>query len=84
MLVQDRILLCSGVPSGVLHTRCVGQAEQIVNYTFLMHIVSVSKQNLCRACALMLLLQARFERYAFFPSVIEAIRLRIMEKGCIV
>ena len=84
MLVQDRILLCSGVPSGVLHTRCVGQAEQIVNYTFLMHSVSASKQNLCHACALLLLLQASVKRYAFFPSMIEAGRLRIMEKVCTV
>ena len=84
MLVHDRILLCSGVPSGVLHTRCARQAERIVNYTFLMHSVSASKQNLCHACVLLLLLQASVEHYAFFASMIEASRLRIMEKVCTV
>ena len=84
MLVQDRILICSGVSSGVLHTCCAGQAERIVNYTFLMHSVNTSKQNLCHACVLLLLLQASVESYAFFPSMIEAGRLRITEKVCTV
>ena len=47
-------------------------------------IVVAQASKFCCACWLLLLLQARFKHYAFFPSVIEAGRLRIMEKGCTV
>ncbi len=45
-----------------------------------LHSGSVSKQNLWYACLLLLLLQARLECYAFFPSVVGAVRLRIKKR----
>ena len=59
------------------------KAERIIDYACHMHSDSASRHNFL-FLYVAAVVASKLECYAFFLSVIEAVRLRIKEKGCTV